>query len=129
MFVLGAVAHTLGKLQPPEDPAVLDALRHMADTKQSMAGLSFSLQDAFDCLGWYMSALSALVGLTGLLMLRSFANAPGRLRVMSLVHAVGSAALAGTALRFGVAPPTAVYGIAAVLFTFALFRAGAHVRK
>lgn len=122
-FIVGGVAHTLAHLQPmPDDEPTRELVRVMTGYRQSMAGMSFSAYDALDCLSWYMTVLSVLVGVVGLLLLRAFASTPWRQRLASLLHMVGAAWLSGVALRFGIAPPAAVYGAAAVLFAVALFR-------
>jgi hypothetical protein len=126
LYVVTGGVHALTHMQPPSaDPAHVAALEAMRKATIPMAGLTPNLEDALNCLGWYMTTLSVLVGLLGLSLRGRCRTDVWLLRRTSLLMALGAGVLAFVAFRYHVAPPGILYGITAILFAAAMVRAKA----
>lgn len=123
LYVLTGAIHAVGHLQPPpSDPAMVAAHDAMAKATITM-GLTTNVAAAMDCLGWYMTTLTVLVGLLALSFAGRCRDDAWLLRRLSLLLALGAIALAGIAAHYRVLPPAVLYSITALLFLAALVRA------
>jgi len=123
LYVVTGAVHAIGHLQPPSaDPAMVEAHDAMTKAKLSM-GLTTDLAAAMDCLGWYMTTLSVLVGLVALTLAGRCRDDAWLLRKLSLLLAVGAGVLAAFAFHYSVLPPAALYSVTALLFVLAGVRA------
>ena len=126
LYVLTGAIHALTHLKAPStEPAHVAAEEAMRKATDSMVGMTMNLEEAMDCLGWYMTTLSALVGLVALSLCGRLRTDVWLLRRTSLLLAIGAGVLCFVAFRFNVAPPGILYGITAVLFLAATVRAKA----
>jgi hypothetical protein len=123
LYVVTGAIHALTHLQPPPtDPAMVAAHEAMAKATLSM-GLTTNVLAAMDCLGWYMTTLSVLVGLVALSLAGRCSDDAWLLRRLSALLALGAIALAGIAFHFHVLPPAVLYSVTALLFVAAGARA------
>ncbi|HZN41911.1 MAG TPA: hypothetical protein VFD82_24110 [Planctomycetota bacterium] len=122
MYLVSGGLHTLAHYQPP--PAELAGVHEaMANATHSFAGMTFSVGGAVNCLSWYLTTFSGMVGLVGLVLAGRCRYDAWLLRKLSAVFALGAGVLAGFAFHYGIAPPAALYSITALLFVAAAVRA------
>ena len=120
--VAGAVHASTHFLPPPTDLDVVAAEDAMMKAKLSM-GLETTMYSAMECLGWYMTTLSVLVGVVGLSLAGRCRDDAWLMRKLSLLFGLGAGALAFIAYEFKILPPLVLYAVAAVLFLIAAVRA------
>ena len=122
LFVLTGIAHSMAHLQPPPADAksVFDT---MAGYRQTIGGLTFSIQDGVNLMSWYQTVLSILVGVLALVMRSAYARDARTLRRASMLHAAGALVLTGLGIAYGVMPPVLFFAVAGVLFAIAAARA------
>ena len=123
--VTGATHATAHFAPPPEEQEVRAAMAAMANATQSMMGMSFTLEDAMNCLSWFMTTFSVMTGLVALSLRGRCGTDVWLLRRVSVLLAIGAGVLATIALRSGIAPALLLYAFTAVLFAAAALRAEA----
>lgn len=123
IYVLTGAVHALAHLQPASlDPAVVAAEDAMAKATLSM-GLTTTMYHAMECLGWYMTTLSVLVGLIALALAGSCRDDAWLMRRLSVLLGLGAGVLAFIAFHYRVLLPAVLYTITALLFVAAGVRA------
>jgi intracellular septation protein A len=123
VYVLaGAIHASTHFLSPPTDPAIVAAEDAMLKATITM-GMTTTMYSAMECLGWYMTTLSVLVGVIALSFAGRCRDDAWLMRKLSLLLAIGAGVLAFIAYRFKVLPPLVLYAVAAVLFLLAAVRA------
>lgn len=123
VYIAAGAMHALAQLKAPStDLAVVAAEDAMMKAELSM-GMTTTMYSAVQCLGWYMTTLSGLVGVIALSLAGRCRDDAWLMRKLSLLLAIGAGVLAFIAYEFKVLPPLALYTIAAVLFLVAAVRA------
>ncbi len=123
LYVLTGAVHAIAHLQPASlDPAVVAAEDAMMKATLSM-GLPTTMYHAMECLGWYVTTLSVLVGLLALTLAGRCRDDAWLLRKMSALLAIGAGVLAAFAFHYRVLPPALLYTVTALLFVAAAVRA------
>ena len=124
VYVVSGAVHAIAQMQPPStDAAIVAAEDAMLKAHLSMAGMTTTLFSAMQCLGWYMTTLSVLVGVLALSLTGRCGTDAWLMRRLSLLLALGAGVLAYVAYEFKVLPPLVLYAVAAVLFVIAAVRA------
>jgi hypothetical protein len=122
VFILSGALHTVAHLQPPpkEHASVYEA---MANAKQTVAGMTFSVEGGMQLMSCYTSTFSVLAGLVALMLVGRCRDDAWLLRKLGALFALGAGVLAGFAFHYGIAPPALLYTITALLFAAAALRA------
>lgn len=122
LYVVSGGLHAYVQFQPP--PENIASLHdEMKKATTTLAGMTFSVEGVVDCLSWYMTTFSVMVGLAGLVLAGRARYDAWLLRKLSALFALGAGVLAGFAFHYGIAPPAVLFSITAVLFAAALVRA------
>ena len=121
LYVASGGLHAYARYQGQPD-ALASAQDAMVKATQTLAGMTFSAAGAVDCLSWYLTTFSVMVGLAGLVLRGRCRYDAWLLRKLSALFALGAGVLAGLAFHYGIAPPAVLYSITAVLFAAALVR-------
>ena len=117
LVALAGVLHFLGRFAaPPDNPAFALAREAMQAFSLRIAGVETNLHAIHELLDWSFTLFSLLVGALDLAAARALAAQPGALRSVSVVNAVGLAALTAAALAFRVMPPALFCSLAAAAF-------------
>ena len=121
-FIVSGALHTVAHLQPPpaEHASVYEA---MAKAKQTVAGMTFTVEGGLQLLSCYTATFSVLAGLVALTLVGRCRDDAWLLRKLGALFALGAGVLAGFAFRYGVLPPALLYSVTALLFAAAALRA------
>jgi len=103
-LIVGGLMHIVAHLQPPR-PGSEAAHDAMVAFSVTALGLTWNVSDAFEVSSRSFAALSILVGVIDLYVLRALRPLGTALVGLALVNAVGAGALAAIAGSRSVAPP------------------------
>ncbi|MEX2207833.1 MAG: hypothetical protein WEF50_16530 [Myxococcota bacterium] len=114
-FIVVGLMHLTAQLQPPP-PGAEAAHDAMVAFTVTALGRTWSISDAYDVLSVSFAALSILVGVLDLYVLRALQPAGASLRGLARVNGLGALALATIAGLRSVAPPLYLYAVVTLLF-------------
>ena len=122
LYVVSGGLHMIAHFQPPP-PELAPVYEQMAKASHSVAGMTFTVEGATQCLSWYITTFSLLTGLVALALVRHLRDDAWLLRGLGTLLGLGAAMLAAFAFHYGIAPPAGLYAATAVLFLAAAARA------